>query len=66
MDIIAAWFKQLYETTGINLTIFYDPFDRARFLHGLLVTFELSVICIAGSIVVGVIGACLNLSKLTC
>ncbi|MGH6778123.1 MAG: amino acid ABC transporter permease [Bradyrhizobium sp.] len=65
MDSIAAWFKHLYQTTGINLTIFYDPFDRARFLHGLLVTFELSVICIAGSVVVGVIGAWLQGSKLT-
>jgi polar amino acid transport system permease protein len=65
MDAIAAWFKHLYQTTGINLTIFYDPFDRARFLDGLLVTFELSVICIAGSIVVGVIGAWLQGSKLT-
>jgi len=65
MDVIAAWFKHLYQTTGINLTIVYDPFDRARFLDGLLVTFELSVICIAGSIVVGVIGAWLQGSKLT-
>ena len=65
MDVIAAWFKHLYQTTGINLTIVYDPFDRARFLDGLLITFELSVICIAGSIVVGVIGAWLQGSKLT-
>ena len=65
MDLIAAWFKHLYQTTGINLTIVYDPFDRARFLDGLLITFELSVICIAGSIVVGVIGAWLQGSKLT-
>lgn len=65
MDAIAAWFKHLYQTTGINLTIVYDPFDRARFLDGLLVTFELSVICIAGSIIVGVIGAWLQGSKLT-
>jgi len=34
MQMIAAWFKHLYQTTGINLTIFYDPFDRARFLTG--------------------------------
>ena len=65
MDLIAAWFKHLYQTTGINLTIVYDPFDRARFLDGLLITFELSVICIAGSIIVGVIGAWLQGSKLT-
>jgi len=65
MDLIAAWFKHLYQTTGINLTIVYDSFDRARFLDGLLITFELSVICIAGSILVGVVGAWLQGSKLT-
>ena len=30
----AAWFKQLYITTGINLSIASDPFDRTRFLPG--------------------------------
>lgn len=65
MNAIAAWFKHLYQTTGINLTIAYDPFDRARFFHGLLVTIELSVICVIGSIIVGVIGAWLQGSKLT-
>lgn len=64
MNEIAAWFKHLYQTTGINLSIVYDPFDRARFLHGLLVTIELSVVCVAGSIVVGLIGAWLQGSKL--
>jgi polar amino acid transport system permease protein len=63
MDL-AAWFKQLYATTGINLTIAYDPFDRARFLHGLLVTIELSAITIVASIVIGVIGAWLQGSRL--
>ena len=61
---LAAWFKHLYATTGINLTIAYDPFDRARWLHGLLVTIELSVITIAASIVIGVIGAWLQGSRL--
>ena len=64
MNVIAAWFKQLYQTTGINLTIFYDPFDRARFLHGFLVTIELSVICLVASMIVGVIGAWLQGSRL--
>ncbi|MGA9866419.1 MAG: amino acid ABC transporter permease [Acetobacteraceae bacterium] len=63
MDL-EAWFKHLYATTGINLTIAYDPFDRARFLHGLLVTIELSVITIVCSIVIGVIGAWLQGSRL--
>lgn len=64
MQMIAAWFKHLYQTTGINLTIFYDPFDRARFFNGLLITIELSVICIVFSIVIGIIGAWLQGSRL--
>ncbi|MEO8716336.1 MAG: amino acid ABC transporter permease [Acetobacteraceae bacterium] len=61
---VSAWFKHLYATTGINLTIAYDPFDRARILHGLLVTIELSAITIVASIVIGVIGAWLQGSRL--
>ncbi len=64
METIAAWFKQLYVTTGINLPIVYDPFDRARFLNGLEVTIELSVITILASVVIGVIGAWLQGSRL--
>lgn len=64
MNAIAAWFKRLYETTGINLPIVYDPFDRARFLHGLEVTIELSVICILASILIGIIGAWLQGSRM--
>lgn len=61
---IASWFHHLYETTGINLTIAYDPFDRARFLHGFLLTLELSAISIAGSVLVGIVGAWLQGSRM--
>lgn len=64
MNVIAGWFRHLYETTGINLPMFYDAFDRARFLDGLLMTIELSVICILASIVIGIIGAWLQGSRL--
>ena len=32
MDLIAEWAQRLYETTGLNLTVAYDPYDRGRFL----------------------------------
>ena len=64
MNEIATWFRHLHETTGINLTIVYDPFDRARFLHGFLVTAELSVVCVVGSVLVGVVGAWLQGSNM--
>src|SRR3546814_4097503 len=57
LETIAVWFQQLYDTTGINLTIIYDGFDRRRFLWGLLTTVELTAICIALSLVIGVVGA---------
>lgn len=58
------WFRWLYETTGINLSIFYDAFDRAHFLAGLLVTLRLSAVCIVLSVVIGIIGAWLQESRL--
>lgn len=54
---IAGWFSHLNDTTGINFTVFYDPFDGARFLHGFWVTVELSVITIIASVFVGILGA---------
>lgn len=57
MQPVWDWFRWLYQVTGINLTIFYDAFDRARFAHGFLVTMELSAICIVLSVLIGIAGA---------
>jgi polar amino acid transport system permease protein len=57
MQDIAAWFRHLNDTTGINFTIFYDPFDGARFLNGFFVTVELSIVTIIASLLVGILGA---------
>src|SRR5262252_7247184 len=53
MDDVAAWFLALYKGTGIKLTIFYDSYDRGRFLEGFLTTIKLSAYCLAGSLVLG-------------
>ena len=60
MQVIYDWFLAFYERTGINLSFIYDNFDRARIIKGFWLTIELSVITIALSIVVGVIGAWLK------
>lgn len=54
---IAAWFSHLNETTGINFSVLYDPYDETRFINGFWVTLELCGVTIAGSILVGIIGA---------
>jgi polar amino acid transport system permease protein len=54
------WFRALHATTGINLTIFYDAFDRARFLNGFLTSLRLMAVCLVASVVIGVLGAWLQ------
>ena len=54
----------MHQTTGINLSIFYDRFDRGRFASGFLMTVRLSAICILLSVVIGVVGAWLQGSRL--
>jgi polar amino acid transport system permease protein len=64
MQFVWDWFRWLNESTGINLTIFYDQFDRSRFASGFLMTVTLSVICIVSSVVIGVAGAWIQGSRL--
>lgn len=64
MQFLWDWFRELNETTGINLTIFYNSFDRGRFLSGLWMTVKLSLACIVLSVVIGVLGAWLQGSKM--
>jgi len=58
------WFRLLYEATGIKLTIFYDPFDRARFFHGFLTSVRLMGVCLLASVVIGIVGAWIQGSRL--
>ncbi len=64
MDAFFEWFRWLYDTTGINLTIFYDAFDRERFVGGFFTTVRLAVSCILLSVLIGVLGAWLQGSRL--
>lgn len=64
MEFLADWSLALYQSTGIKLTIFYDAYDRARFIKGLITTVELAVICLALSIALGLVGAWLQGSRL--
>ena len=64
MDGIWQWFRVLHDTSGINLPIFYDAFDRHRFTAGLWMTLELSAVSIVASVVIGVLGAWLQGSRL--
>lgn len=56
-------FSWLNDAYGINLTILYDDIDRTRFLSGILTTLKLSAVCIVASIIIGIAGAWLQMSR---
>ena len=60
MQPLWDWFRVLYETSGIKLTIFYDAFDRARFFNGFLTSIRLMSFCLVLSVGVGIVGAWLQ------
>ena len=64
MEPFWDWFRWLHDATGINLSIFYDPFDRGRFASGFLMTVKLSAVCIVLSVLIGIVGAWLQGSRL--
>ena len=63
MDDVAAWFLWLYKSTGIKLTIFYDAYDRARFIQGFVTTLKLSAYCLVLSVALGAVAAWLAGSR---
>src|SRR5262245_22825903 len=58
------WFRALHATTGIKLTIFYDAYDRARFFNGFLTSIRLMALCLLCSVVIGIVGAWVQKSRL--
>ncbi len=58
---LGLWFK---ENTGLDLSLIYDEYDRTRFLLGLGTTFLLMLLCVSGSLLLGVLGALLAEAKL--
>ncbi len=64
MHEIIEFFRWLNEAYGINLTIVYDDYDRDRMVRGFFNTILLSAICLALSVIIGVVGAWLQGSPL--
>lgn len=63
MDDLAAWFEWLHHASGIKLTIFYDAYDRKRFLEGFATTVRLSAYCLVLSLALGALAAWLQGSR---
>ena len=64
LDLIAPFFERLYDTTGLNFSPSYDSYDWGRLKEGMWVSIKLITAIIAVSLVIGVIGAGAQTSRL--
>ena len=60
LDLLAPFFRRLYEETGWNFVIFYEQYEWDRFAEAIWVSLELIVLSLLFSLVVGIIGAWLQ------
>ncbi|GAB1584003.1 amino acid ABC transporter permease [Phyllobacterium phragmitis] len=56
-QLIAPFFQDLYERTGLNFIVFYDHYEYERFLSGISVSLQVIFWSIVLSLVIGVLGA---------
>ena len=64
MEAFFDWFRWLYQETGINLTYTYDSYDLTRLLKGFWTTIQLAITCLVFSVIIGIVGAWLQGSRL--
>lgn len=64
LDFLAPIFQSLYKETGLNFTPFYDSYDWGQFVRGASTSIQLILAIIAVSLVIGVLGAAAQQSRL--
>jgi polar amino acid transport system permease protein len=57
LELIAPFFRQLYERTGLNFIVFYDPYEYGRLINGAITSLQLIFGSLLLSLVIGVLGA---------
>ena len=63
IETLAHFFQWLNDAHGINLSVLYDRHDALQFWRGVGVTVWLSLVCIALSTLLGVVGAWLQQTR---
>jgi len=64
LQFVAEWARAFYADTGINLIFLYEDYERARLLTGFRNTCILAALCIVFSVVIGIVGAWAQGSRL--
>jgi polar amino acid transport system permease protein len=57
LELIAPFFHKLYDQTGLNFIVFYDPYEFGRLVHGASISVQLMFWSILISLIIGVLGA---------
>ena len=57
MEVFADFFRDLYDTTGLNFVMFYEEYESERFIAAIWTSLKLIVICLILSLIVGIVGA---------
>lgn len=57
LELIGPFFKKLYDETGLNFIVFYEPYEFDRFVKGAEISVELMFWSILISLIIGVVGA---------
>lgn len=52
---VPGWAEAIQSATGVDLSVFFDGYDRTRLFRGLGLTFALSAVAIAGALLVGIL-----------
>lgn len=63
-DPVAGFGQWIHHVAGFRLTILYDGVDRSRMIFGIVTTIKLSLLTIFASLIIGVVGAWLQSSRL--
>lgn len=57
LELISPLFRELYDRTGLNFTIFYERYEYDRFVGGASVSLQLIFWSLLLSLIIGVLGA---------
>ena len=63
MEAFWEWFRWLYDETGINFSVLYDPYNREKFAAAMFVTVQIAVYVLFITTLIGLFGVWMQRSR---
>ena len=64
MESFWQWFLWLYDETGVNFSVFYDPYHRKNFAAAVLLTLQIATYVLVFTTLIGFVGVWMQGSRL--